>query len=269
MSIAAVLLASFAVAAGCPQQPAPGSPAEPEHVTPDGFARHRDPLFAIDLPAHWRAVTPDESLDLQRLLPADVPRVQTGRVALFGDVDRWLAGDFDGRYLLALVASDFEAPEDDRRLATLRRHWEETTFAGGARREVLAGRVATVGLEAHPCVELELLGLPDAVGRRDRALEIYASTAGHELILGFRCFADDWDAAADTLRRMAASLAFARPAAPPERLGDRLTRALTVGAIVGLALLGLRHLARARRPGGPAAGPGGRGAAPGIDSRES
>lgn len=231
--------------------PAANGPAakEPEPwVTPEGFTRFLAELYAIDLPDDWRELYPNEWVQIRDRLPADFPPVRPGHTRVFGAIDRWLESGYDGTALVAGIASDFEAPTDAARLEQVRRHWAETVFPGGGRRELLDGRPTTVGPDAHACLELEIRGL-GVDGRRDRALEFHASTASRELILSFRAWDDSWDREYPRLRAMADSLTFPRRPKDPEDLTDRLGEALWIGAVVGLMLVGLRFLARRGGPG--------------------
>lgn len=221
--------------------------SDPAPAPAAGYRRFVTELFAVDVPEGWREVLPNESVTLD--LPPDFPPVRPGWSHVLGDVDRWARDGYDGEALLAMVAGEFEAPTDQERLDEIREYWATTQLADGGRREVVRGRVTTVGRTDHPCLELEVRTIP-ADGRVERCLEFQTSTRGRELILSFRAWEDDFPVAEPRLRTMAETLTFPRPPRTQEGLGDRLFDAALVGGAVGLILIGLRYIARRRGPGG-------------------
>jgi len=206
--------------------------------------RHTTTVFAIDLPAEWRELGPEEADRLREQLPYMLRAVHTSiphgtALQVFGAVDRWLESGFDGR-ALQIVSTSGGPAVDEELVETLREHY--TAFdAEGVRREVLEAHLSTVGKDAHPCAELRIRtvepGFPPT-----RQLEFSTSTGARWLNLSFHAWEDDWDEAEAGIRALASSLTFPHPPRDPEVLGDRLLEAAVVGGLVGVLLLTLRKL---------------------------
>ncbi len=209
--------------------------------------RFRSQHFACDLPVGWRLMTPDEAVVLRSQLPFDMQRVDPGRQFVIGAVDRWLAGGFDGRALVARVDDGVMATTQES-VDKISAHWRDwrDPAADDERRRVVASRITELGQDRHAAIELRLVIENSRAGRDLGALEFYLSTAKRVLILSLRAWDDTFSAAEPELRALADSLTFARPARAPEELSDRLLYAAVVGGLVGLLLLGLSRSRRRR-----------------------
>ena len=242
-----LLLATVCAASG-------GLPLRAQTVPEDATALRRveGGVFSVELPTAWRELTPPEALRMREQLPFELQEIMPGRHFVYGDVERWLRDGFDGRSLLVVARAD-ELPVDAEVLERIEQHWDAWRGPNGERREVIGAEVGTVGTDQHPALilDLRLHSVAPAPALPMRAREYYASSTGQQLILSFRAWEDDWTDAEPLLRRMAASLTFARPPREPARLGDRLLDAGLIGGFVGVVLLLLRW--RLRRPQGPPA----------------
>lgn len=201
------------------------------------WQRYEGGVFVIDLPADWRLLGPAEALQLGDQLPLDMREVTPGRIFALGAVDRWLRDGFDGRGLLVVVRQ-FEQPCDEALLAETEAFWQDWRGPDGSRREVLASRLVELGAAKHAAMELQMRLLPGESGAQPvRSLDYYASTMGQQLILSLRAWDNRWLESEPEFRRMAESLAFARPPQEPSRLWDKLYWPLIGGAVTGLALV--------------------------------
>lgn len=209
----------------------------------------RTGAFSIQLPTGWRQLTPDEAFALAKktppVVPADLLAPTTAAFYPYGAVDQWLAGEFDGR-CFTVQQVEGEYPIDAEGIRVIKEATERPTDDGW-RREIVKTEIAELGADKHPVIECTVRQVGDGRWPVVRSLLLFVPTAGDTLILSFRAWEDDFEAASGVLRDAAESMTFARPARGPSDLGDRLLYPALVGALVGLLLLGLR-----RRPGRPA-----------------
>ena len=193
--------------------------------------------YRFTLPDGWRQLTPGESRTLRPKLPGDLREmVLPGVLDRFGQVDKWLAGSFDGR-CLTVGLKEGEPPLDAEALATIRSWVEE-------RGTYVSGTLATVGPNNHPVLEVVTRTQPEHETKPMQALEIYAPTGGRLIIFMFRAYEDDFATALPQFRQALQTLVFAREPEGPPKLSDRLQNAAIVGAIVGLVLLVLYKWSR-------------------------
>ena len=213
------------VAPICPQSP-PQSPPQDARLS----------RYRITLPEGWRQLTPDEARTLRPKLPIDMHKLWPGALDRFGQVDKWLAGSFDGRCLT--VAQQEGEPSLDAEALAIIRSWVEQ------RGTYVSGKQATVGLNNHPVLEVVTRIQPEHWTKPMQALEIYAPTGGRLIIFEFRAYEDDFVTALPQFRQALGTLVFAREPEGPPKLSDRLQNAAIVGAIVGLVLLVLYKWSR-------------------------
>lgn len=193
--------------------------------------------YRMAMPDGWRRLTPDEVRALRPELPADLREmVVPGTFDRFGRVDRWLAGNFDGR-CLTVAHREGEPSLDAKALARIRSRVEE-------RGVYVSGKQASLGPNEHPVLEVVSRTRPEPGSRPMQALEIYAPTGGRVIIFEFRAYEDDFADALPLFREALATLVFAREPEGPSKLSDRLQNAAIVGAIVGLVLLVLYKWSR-------------------------
>lgn len=193
--------------------------------------------YRLTLPEGWRQLTPGEARTLRPKLPRDLREmVLPGVLDRFGQVDKWLAGSFDGRCLTVGLKAG-EPPLDAEALATIRSWVEERGI-------YVSGTLATVGPNNHPVLEVVTRTQPEHGTKPMQALEIYAPTGGRLIIFMFRAYEDDFATALPLFRQALGTLIFAREAEGPPELSDRLQNAAIVGAIVGLVLLVLYKWSR-------------------------
>jgi hypothetical protein len=217
-------------------------------VPAQNVARTRD--WQMDLPPHWRQLTPDEARTLRQSarppLPEELVALQPAADHPYGAVDRWLQGAFDGRALLA--RTDAEQDLDAATIARLRRHWETPLAAGGPGGRVERAVVTQLGPDRHPALEL-VVHLPEH-GAEPPATErqFYAPTGGRFVMLRLRARADDFAAADEQYRAMLATLRFARkPRGARQPLHEYLY-AIGVGVVVIAILLGVHRRVRRAPP---------------------
>ncbi|MHC4897488.1 MAG: hypothetical protein ACYTGW_10315 [Planctomycetota bacterium] len=168
-----------------------------------------------------------------------------GTVDLFGRVDEWLRGKFDGR-CLTVLQREGEPALDAAALLEISSWLEQRTAdsESGCEYAYVSGRQATVGAASHPVLEVVTRIQPGDGTKPMRALEVYAPTGGHTVILQFRAYEDDFATALPQFRQVLGTLVFAREPKGPANLSDRLQNAAIVGAIVGLVLLVLYKWSR-------------------------
>ncbi len=222
-----------------PQDP---SPQDPQPESQPTSRRIVESLFSIELPNSWRAMTPDEMFSLEDQLPLLLREVQPGHYYAIGDVDKWLATGFDGRAIL--VSRQFgEIPIEEESIETIRQSWEDNATPE-ARREMLEGKISTIGQDDHPAIRCLIRTAASGSIPAMDATEFYVPTSQHLLILSFLSWQDDSDAVVDLYRSFAKSTTFPRPPQGAEELSDRLWNAVFIGALVGLALIALRMMKR-------------------------
>jgi hypothetical protein len=240
-TIRAGVLGAFATSLLAQEEPAPASPPPAP-----GYQRVQGTFFQIDLPEGWRQLLPNEVATVRNSVPWALRQVVPGRLMVFGEIDAWLAGRFDGRALVVFLDT-LEQPVDEVHLAELVERWRDWRSPEGDRREVLSAEVTTVGRNDHPALCLALRTTQGDGGPDIRALDFHTSTSGRQLILSFRAWENDWVVAEPEIRREAGTLTFPRPPREPEELGDRLWQAAIVGGLVAVLLVAIRQLRTAMR----------------------
>lgn len=218
-------------------------PQEPDrHISRTG-------AFSVVLPDRWRQLTPDEAFALSKrsppVLPPDLLTPTTAAFYPYGEVDRWLAGAFDGR-CLTVQQVDGEYPVDDDGVSVIREATAKATDDGW-QREIVSTELVELGAAKHPAIQCTVRQVGGRPWPTVVSLLLFVPTAGDTLILGFRTWEEDFEAASAVFQKAAHSMTFARPARGPSKLGDQLLYPALIGALVGLLLLGLR-----RRPTRPA-----------------
>jgi len=220
----------------CPLSPQDSPRSSPQDPAQNLRQDARPSRYGITLPEGWRQLTPDEARTLRPKLPADMHELRPGVLDRFGQVDKWLGGSFDGR-CLTVAQMKGEPSLDAEALATIRSRVEE-------RGTYVSGKVAAVGPNNHPVLEVVIRIQPEHSTKAMQALEIYAPTGGRMIILEFRAYEDDFATALPLFRKALGTLIFAREPKGPPKLSDRLQNAAIVGAIVGLILLVLYKWSR-------------------------
>jgi hypothetical protein len=166
-----------------------------------------------------------------------------GTLDRYGRVDEWLRTEFDGR-CLTVGFQEGELGLDAAALAEIRSWVEGRRGVAGFKYAYISGKQATVGQANHPVLEVVVSIQPGDGTRPLQALEIYAPTGGNTVIFELRAYQSDFARALPQFRQFLGTLVFAREAAGPAQLSDRLQNAAIVGAIVGLILLVLYKWSR-------------------------
>lgn len=245
----ALVLWLGSMALPCAGQAPAGGPAEAGsqgEAAPDG--RTKFDFFAADLPPDWRTATPDEVFAMRESLPFVMRVPHPGSLFSVGNVDAWQKDGFDGQALIVIVREN-EIPITEEAIDVIRANWSDPEIQGGARK-VVEAEITTIGQDAHPAIRCIIDTAPWGGLPASRALEFYVPTAGHMLILSFRSWHDDFAAMRDAFESVVASATFPRPPRGVEEedtLTDRLLNAAIIGALVGVALIGIR-LSRSRAP---------------------
>lgn len=225
------------VAAGSVRAQAPTSQATrsaPGYVDPRG-------RFALDPPLGWRTLTPDEGRSLRSRggggVPAELLDPQPPHVVTLGNVERWLAGEFDGRALSVAVV-DGEPDLDEAGLAALRSHFAALSARGAERYTIEKLTQASVGAGKCSALLANLL-ITDASTTRLR-FDAYVPTAGETVTLALTWPVAQREAAEAAFRDLCASLQIGAPARGPGRLGSKLLWAALLGLCIGTVLHTLR-----------------------------
>jgi hypothetical protein len=202
-----------------------------------GEYRTRD--FLLDLPPGWRQATPDDARALRRTqprIPAELISISlTAPEHPFGDVDRWLQGQFDGRALLARIEPQAISANDEG-LATLQALW---TRQSNDRVRLRSAALTHVGRDRHPAIEcvVEL----DFHERGTFAVrQLYALSGRRTVMLACWARADDQGAVA-AFAPVLASLRFARPPGESQSFWNTL---LYTGLVVGLLAIAIQFARR-------------------------
>lgn len=218
-------------------------PATAPHATWQNFNR----TFQLELPADWRQIAPNEARDVGKHegAPLDLRFAQPTSLYAVGPVDRWLAGDFSGPFLVVR-----EQPEnwyvDDDYAATLRSGWQEFAENTGTTQVVRDIGKEAFGTQLVECIVARRTATPAAPAPPIESLDVYAPTARQQLTLSFCCPAGELEQHEPQFRRWLESLTFARLASEQPSLTDKLWTPLVFGAAVGIVLLVLYKKTRAR-----------------------
>ena len=229
------VLASFAAA-----QPTPtASKPEPGYFDPQG-------RFALDPPRAWRALTPDEARTLRASsggkIPTDLLDPQPPRVVVFGAIDRWLAGAFDGQ-ALSIVLLDGEPELDEGGLASIRTHFQQLSSRGVEKYALENLTIASVGSGKHPAALATLAISGGGAGARLR-FDAYVPTGGDTLSVALTTPSADRVAAEAMFRAVSDSLRVGAPARGANKLGGKLFWAALLGVLIGVALHQIKRRTR-------------------------
>jgi hypothetical protein len=217
-------------------------------VAAQNVARARD--WQLELPRHWRQLTPDEARTLRRTgagaLPPELVALQPADHHPYGAIDAWLQGAYDGRALLA--RTEPEQDLDDATIARLRRHWEKPAADGGPGGRVESAERVQLGPDRHEALQL-VVHLPAQDGRPPATeLQFYAPTGGQFVMLRLRAHASDFEAARESFHAMLATLRFARrPRGARQPLHEYLY-AIGLGVVVIAILLAVHRRVRRAPP---------------------
>jgi hypothetical protein len=198
--------------------------------------------FMLELPAGWRALQPDEGRALrerQVAMPSELLTPAPPQVLIFGPVEAWQRGEFDGRALV-VVETEGEPEVDDAGVTNVRAHW---VAQGEARVRLGAVTAGTMGPDKHPALLSEREQL--AGDWRGSRFEAYVPTAGVTLVFSLGWPTDDRTAGAAAWTKLAASAKFARQPRGPTQLGSKLFWAAVAGLVIGAVLHTLRKRASA------------------------
>lgn len=228
---------AFALAALCAAAPAAQS------ATGTVPADQVDPRrrFMLELPAGWRALQPDEGRALRErkvAMPSELLTPAPPQVLIFGPVEAWQRGEFDGRALV-VVETEGEPEVNDAGVTNVRAHW----VAQGEAVKLGAVTAGTIGPDQHPALLSERDQL--AGEWRGARFEAYVPTAGVTLVLSLGWPTEDRAAGAAAWAKLAASAKFARQPRGPTQLGSKLFWAALAGLLIGAVLHTLRKRASA------------------------
>ena len=227
----------LSVAAGAAHAQAPTSQATkptPGYVDPRG-------RFAVDPPRGWRTLTPDEGRSLRSRggggVPVELLDPQPPHVVTLGSVDRWLAGEFDGKALSVAVV-DGEPDLDEAGLAALRNHFDSLSARGAERYAI--EKLTLSSVSAGKCSALLAnLVITDA-GKTRLRFDAYVPTAGETVTLALTWPVAQREGAEAAFGDLCASVQIGAPARGPSRLGSKLLWAALLGLCIGTVLHTLR-----------------------------
>ncbi|HLU38564.1 MAG TPA: hypothetical protein VK081_04215 [Planctomycetota bacterium] len=242
---AVACLALAAARAQVPSDPTPDAPADARAAQrAPGFIDPRG-QFAFDPPPGWRALTPDEGRILKaRAEPAIPEHLLTPhppRLHVFGPIDRWLAGEFDGR-ALTVLEQDGEPDLDETGIAGIRGHFEELSRRGPQRFTFANLSVGAVGKGAHPAILGELVVEEGAT--RSIQFHAYVPSGGDTFVFALAWPTADRDAGAAAFAALCDGLRVAARPRGAVKLGGKLLWAALFGLAVGVTLHALRKRMR-------------------------
>lgn len=237
------LVLAGALPAQDPQAPG-AAPADMAQAT--ARFQSRSLTWAMELPADWRQVSPDESRSLRDLLPGDVGRTNPMSFYCVGPVERWKAGSYDGVHLWVVEQDGEWVLKGMDVAAELRAKWAAAGPPLQMAYTVTDVRQVELGQDRLPAVESIRLAEPADGSRAIRSLDLHVPTGGRTVSFSFRCWADEFDQKVATFRSMAATLSVARKPRGEVTLSDRLWTPLITGGIVGVILLVLYRRMRRR-----------------------
>lgn len=194
--------------------------------------------FHLDVPTGWRQLSPGALKDLHQrhpALPAEFSRTEPGMFYVVGPLDRWLDGPFSPPFLY-VVEQDQEWFTDTDFAEKIAASWRERSRAGGPTHTVTDIQKEKLGGDHEVITAIRTTvpagGLPPL-----RSLDVHAPTGGRQVSLAFTTAAATWERDLPELRKMLATLTFARRAKGEQKLSDRLWTPLLVGSLVGLVLI--------------------------------
>lgn len=235
---------SALVVAGALSAQDPAMPADAPRAT--ARFQSRSLTWAMELPADWRQVAPDESRSLREVLPGDVSRTNPMSFYCVGPVERWKAGSFDGTHLWVVEQDGEWVLKGMDVAAELRAKWAAAGPPLQMAYTVTEVRHVELGSDRLPAVESIRLAEPADGSRPIRSLDLHVPTGGRTVSLSFRCWADAFDQQVATFRSMAETLTVARKPRGEVTLSDRLWTPLITGGVVGVLLLVLYRRMRRR-----------------------
>ena len=206
----------------------------------------RSLTWAMELPADWRQVSPDESRSLRDVLPGDVSRTNPMSFYCVGPVEQWKAGSFDGVHLWVVEQEGEWILKDVDLAAELQAKWAEAGPPLHMAYSVSGVRRVELGTDRLPAVESVRLAEPADGSRPVRSLDLHVPTGGRTVSFSFRCWAEEFEARVEEFRRLAATLTVARKPRGEVTLSDRLWTPLVTGGLVGIVLIVLYRKTRRR-----------------------
>lgn len=222
----------------------PTGAARPESASPQPAWVDDSGRFAVALPVDWRPLTPDEGRLLQAranpAIPDDILAPEPPRYLVFGPVDQWLAGSFDGR-VLTMVELDGEPEVGPNGIAGIEEHWR-TMSAQGTPVATESLEVGSVGRDAHPAL-LGRFRVGSGSAQRAR-FDAYVPAGGQTYSFALTWPTDDIPAGAAAFERLRASLAMAAKPRGPSNFGSKILWAGLLGLGIGVVLHGIRKRAR-------------------------
>lgn len=203
-----------------------------------------DARFAFQPPPGWRTLTPDEGRLLRArgdiAIPDEFVQPEPPRYLVFGPIEQWLAGTFDGR-VLTVLEIDGEPEVGPSGVAGIKAHWQGMA-AHGIRVSTERLEVGAVGKDAHPA----LLGKfrVDSGGRRHARFDAYVPSGGGTFTFALTWPEDDLSAGEATFAAVQSSIAMASTARGSVNLGSKLLWAGLLGLGIGVVLHSVRKRAR-------------------------
>lgn len=222
----------------------PEAPADATKTT--ARFQSRSLTWAMELPADWRQVSPDESRSLRDVLPGDVGRTNPMSYYCVGPVEQWKAGRYDGIHLWVVEQDGEWVLSGVDVAAELRAKWAAAGPPLQMAYSVAEVRNLELGRDRLPAVESIRLAEPADGSRPIRSLDVHVPTGARTVSFSFRCWAEDFDQHVASFRRMAETVTVARKPRGEVTLSDRLWTPLITGGIVGVILLVLYRRMRRR-----------------------
>jgi len=194
--------------------------------------------FAFALPAGWRQLTPDEGRQLERdavVMPAEIERPEPPNHLVFGPVERWLAGSFDGR-TLSVDEIEGEPEVGPSGIAGIAAHWAQQPGEGVVIERL---EVGSVGSPPHPALlgRFRVGAGPAAAAR----FEAYVPAGGRTYRFALAWPFADAPAGEAAFAQLSSSIAMASKPRGPTTLGSKLLWAGALGLLAGVALHVLRR----------------------------
>lgn len=190
-------------------------------------------------------MTPDEAILLSRsedsTIPADLLIPTSAANYPYGRIDSWLADGFDGQAMTFQVA-DGECPTDETGLELIREKAE--TSGDGWTRSLTEAALTELGPANHPAIRATVVATSDKSTQPIKSLVWFVPSGGNTLVVSFRAWEGDFEAAAPIFQAASATMAFASEAQGSPSLGGKLIYPIFVGALVGVLLMVLRHRQR-------------------------
>lgn len=204
--------------------------------------------FQIDLPTGWRQIAPNEAVQLSNdpKAPPDLTPTSPRLLYTVGPIDLWLKGDLSGPWLRVLERKDEWYIEADYATA-LRQHWQQQSDSTDVSHQIDAVQLEKIGTQQVECIVAIRSTTPKSPRTTTKAIDVHIPTANQQLILSFGCPKEQFARWEPEFRQWLSTVTFARVAAAPATLSDRLWTPLLVGGAVGIVLLLLYKHTRTKR----------------------